>query len=84
MKGERPYIEKAARQAAMLIEGSKWPASPGWITLRELRERISAAVKHSPDRVVFENLISSAVQSAKPLLYAKALLNTELVVAPPA
>lgn len=78
--GKRPYIEPAGRLAANLIRNSKWRVDPGWVHLREIRERILVAEKSAPDRVTFDTLLSSPVSEMMSLRYARALLKSELVV----
>jgi hypothetical protein len=82
-EGKRPYIEPGARMAESMIRKSRWGIDPGFIRLREIRERISTADKDSPDRSNFDLFMSSTFAETTPLDYAKAMLNSELVVGIP-
>ncbi|MFN0045217.1 MAG: hypothetical protein ACKVOS_01965 [Sphingorhabdus sp.] len=78
----RPYIRPAAQLAAKLINDSDWPVRVSARELEELRERISQSPKKSIDRAFVDAALKTATLKARPLEWAKALLNSDWVNPP--
>ena len=79
-EGQRPYTKPAAVLAEKMIRQSSWPSSFTARKLEELRERIMQQKdRFSPDRVIFDELMSGEVVRSQPLEYARLLLSNQLV-----
>lgn len=82
-EGMRPYLEPATIMAAQLVNASNWPKTVTAIEMREIRERVRQKRNlNSPDRIAFDHQTSSPVLKAKPLAWARTLLEHEWVIVP--
>jgi hypothetical protein len=82
-EGLRPYLEPAMIMAAKMVNSSNWPITVTATELRELRERVKQCQnRSSPDRIAYDNLISSSAVDVIPIIYANVLLRHDWVIVP--
>jgi hypothetical protein len=82
-EGYRPYLEPGTILAARIVNKSKLPVTVTATEMREIREKVKQCKNSkSPEKIAYNELLSSRAAQEIPLAYAETLANHDWIIVP--